>query len=153
MVSGNPLSANSSSLGLMMVCSIITPSVGQRLVGLLEEVVVAVAAEVLERADRHDAVDRLVELLPTLSSTRFVRGLVESANSFSTWACWFLLSVSPTTLTSYFSMARFRVAPQPQPMSSSVIPGLSPSLPSDRSIFAICASSSVMSSRSKYAQL
>ncbi len=34
-----------------------------------------------------------------------------------------MLSVSPTTLTSYFSIARFMVAPQPQPTSSSVIPG------------------------------
>ena len=39
---------------------------GQRLIGHLEEVVVAVGAEVLERADRHDPVDRLVELLPAL---------------------------------------------------------------------------------------
>ena len=66
MVSGSPRSANSSSLGLTMVCSIITPSAGSACVGHLEEVVVAVAAEVLERADRHDPVDRLVELLPAL---------------------------------------------------------------------------------------
>ena len=40
------------------------------------------------------------------------------------------------TLTSYFSTARIIVAPQPQPMSSSVIPGCRPNLPSDRSILA-----------------
>ncbi len=40
--------------------------VGQRLVGHREEVVPAVLAEVLEGTDRHDAVDGLVELLPTL---------------------------------------------------------------------------------------
>ena len=32
------------------------------------------------------------------------------------------------TLTSYFSIARFIVRPQPQPMSSSVMPGLRSSL-------------------------
>jgi hypothetical protein len=53
------------------------------------------------------------------------------------------------TLTSYLSTARMIVDPQPQPMSSSVIPGCRPSLPSDRSTLAICASSRVMSSRSK----
>jgi hypothetical protein len=35
-------------------------------VSQLEEVVVAVETEVLERADRHDPVHRLVELLPAL---------------------------------------------------------------------------------------
>ena len=43
------------------------------------------------------------------------------------------------TLTSYFSIARFMVAPQPQPMSSSVMPGFRSSLSRLRSIFAICA--------------
>ena len=38
--------------------------VGQHRVGHGEEVVVAVMAEVLEGADRHDPVDRFVELLP-----------------------------------------------------------------------------------------
>ena len=66
---------------------------------------------------------------------------------------WFSDSVRPMTLTSYFSTARMMVEPQPHPMSSSVMPGFSPSLPSDRSTLARCASSSVMSSRSKYAQL
>ena len=37
---------------------------------------------------------------------------------------WFSDSVRPMTLTSYFSTARMIVEPQPQPMSSSVIPGL-----------------------------
>src|ERR1700720_1333346 len=59
----------------------------------------------------------------------------------------------PTTFTSYFSMARRMVAPQPQPTSSSVMPGCRPSLPSARSILASWASSSVMPPRSKYAQL
>jgi hypothetical protein len=40
--------------------------IGQRCVGHLEEFVVAVEAEMLERADRDDPVDRLVELLPAL---------------------------------------------------------------------------------------
>ena len=40
--------------------------VGQHAVGHLEEVRVAIVAEVLERADGHDPVDRLVELLPAL---------------------------------------------------------------------------------------
>ena len=44
--------------------------------------------------------------------------------------------------------ARFITEAQPQPTSSSVMPGFKASLPSARSIFAICASSSVMSSRS-----
>ena len=66
-----------------------------------------------------------------------------------TWPAWFSDSVRPTTLTSYFSMARRMVAPQPQPMSSNVIPGCRPSLPSARSILASWASSSGMSSRSK----
>ena len=87
------------------------------------------------------------------SSTRLVRGLSDAANTFSTWAFWFSLSVRPMTLTSYFSIARIIVEPQPQPTSSSVIPGSRPSLPSARSTLASCASSSVMSSRSKYAQL
>ena len=39
---------------------------GHRLVGDLEEVVVAFQAEVLERLDRNDPVHRLVELLPAL---------------------------------------------------------------------------------------
>ena len=38
----------------------------QRRVGHFEEVVVTVETEVLERADRNDAVNRLVELLPPL---------------------------------------------------------------------------------------
>ena len=42
---------------------------------------------------------------------------------FCTCSAWFSDNVRPTTLTSYFSMARRTVAPQPQPMSSSVIPG------------------------------
>ena len=87
------------------------------------------------------------------SSTRLVRGLSEVANTSSTCSCWFLLNVRPITLTSYFSIARIMVAPQPQPTSRTVMPGCSPSFPSARSILAICASSSVMSSRSKYAQL
>ena len=44
---------------------------------------------------------------------------------------WFSDSVRPMTLTSYFSTARMIVEPHPQPMSSSVIPGCRPSLPSD----------------------
>ena len=40
--------------------------VGQRVVGKLEEVVVAFVAEVLEGADADDAVDRLAELLPAV---------------------------------------------------------------------------------------
>ena len=43
------------------------------------------------------------------------------------------------TFTSYFSNARRIVPPQPQPMSSSVIPARSPSLRSARSILASCA--------------
>jgi hypothetical protein len=39
--------------------------------------------------------------------------------------------------------------PQPQPMSGSIVPGCRPSLPNARSVLAIWASSSVMSSRSK----
>jgi hypothetical protein len=35
-------------------------------VGQREELVIAVEAEVLERTDRHDAVDRFVELFPAL---------------------------------------------------------------------------------------
>ena len=50
-----------------------------------------------------------------------------------------LVKVRPTTLTSYFSIARFIAEPQPQPISSSVIPGCRPSLPRARSILAICA--------------
>jgi len=46
-------------------------------------------------------------------------------------------------------MARSIVDPQPQPMSSNFMPGISPSLLSARSIFASCASCSVMSSRTK----
>ena len=83
------------------------------------------------------------------NSTRRVRGVSSSSNVFCTCSAWFSDNVRPTTLTSYFSMARRMVAPQPQPMSSSVIPGSSFSLPSARSILASCASSSVMSSRSK----
>ena len=62
-------------------------------------------------------------------------------------------SVRPMTLTSYFSIARFMRRPQPQPMSSSVMPGLRSSLSRFRSTLAICASSSVMSGAVKYAQL
>ena len=87
------------------------------------------------------------------SSTRRVRSVsIASSSSWPNFA-WFLLSVRPTTLTSCFSIARFITEPQPHPMSSSVMPGCRSSLPSARSILAICASSSVMSSRSKYAQL
>jgi hypothetical protein len=64
-VSGIPRSAISGKVSAVMVCSSITPSSGS-VVGHGEEVVVAVEAEMLERADRHDPVDRLVELLPAL---------------------------------------------------------------------------------------
>ena len=40
------------------------------------------------------------------------------------YACWLRLSVRPMTSTSYCSCARSAVAPQPQPMSSSRMPGL-----------------------------
>ncbi|OBI46111.1 hypothetical protein A5707_21945 [Mycobacterium kyorinense] len=63
------------------------------------------------------------------------------------------LSVIPMTLTSYFSIACRMVEPQPQPMSSSVIPGSSPNLPSARSRLACWASSSVVAPSSQYAQL
>jgi hypothetical protein len=87
------------------------------------------------------------------SSTRRERSV--STESRISWpkARWFLLNVSPTTFTSYFSIARFIIDAHPQPTSSSVMPGCRPSLPSDRSILASCACCSVMSSRSKYAQL
>ncbi|SHW73782.1 Uncharacterised protein [Mycobacteroides abscessus subsp. abscessus] len=55
----------------------------------------------------------------------------------------------PMTLTSNLRIARSRQAPQPQPMSSSVMPGSRLSLPSARSNLAIWASASVKSSRSK----
>ena len=87
------------------------------------------------------------------SNTLYDRSVSTVASSCSQYACWFLLSVTPTTLTSYFSSARFIIEPQPQPTSSSVMPGFSPSLPRLRSSLAICASSMVMSSRGKYAQL
>ncbi|CFE84003.1 Uncharacterised protein [Mycobacterium tuberculosis] len=87
------------------------------------------------------------------SNTRLSRGVSISSNDFCTWAAWFFDNVRPTTLTSYCAIARRMVAPQPQPISSSVMPGCRPSLPSARSILAIWASSSVMSSRSKCAQL
>ena len=99
MVTGSSRSVNSSSLGLTIVCSIMTPS-RQRRVGHLEELVVAVAAEVLERADRHDAVDRLVELLPALQQHSLAARAVQLVESCSTWACWLRLRVRPTTLTS-----------------------------------------------------
>jgi hypothetical protein len=85
--------------------------------------------------------------------TRLVRGLSEVSKTFSTRAAWFFDRVRPTTLTSYFSIARIIVEPQPQPTSSSVMPGSRPSLPSARSTLASCASPRVISSRSKYAQL
>ena len=73
-----------------MVCSSITPSAGRTLVGHLEEVVVAVVAEVLERADRHDAVDRLVELLPALQQHPLAaRGCPSRRTTSATWAAWF----------------------------------------------------------------
>ncbi len=79
----------------------------QRGVGHLEEVVVAVAAEVLERADRDDPVDRLVELLPALQQYALgARAVRCGEHASATWAFWFWLSVRPMTLTSYFSSAR-----------------------------------------------
>ena len=57
------------------------------------------------------------------------------------------------TLTSYFSIARCSVRPQPQPISSSVMPGLRSSLSRFRSTLAICASDSVTLGPVKYAQL
>src|SRR5882757_7553413 len=56
---------------------------GQDVVGEREEVVVAGRAEVLERADRHDAADGLVELFPSIEQNppagraiRLVEGLL-----------------------------------------------------------------------------
>lgn len=49
-----------------MVCSKHLAVGRQRAVGHLEEMVVALVAEVLERADRDDAVDGLVKFLPSL---------------------------------------------------------------------------------------
>ena len=71
------------------------------------------------------------------SSTRLLRGLSIWSNDFFTWVAWFFDNVRPMTLTSYFSIARRMAAPQPQPTSSSVIPGCRPSLPSAKSILAI----------------
>ena len=56
------------------------------------------------------------------------RGLSDSSNTFSTRAAWFLDSVRPTTFTSYFSIARIIVEPQPQPTSSKRHPRLEPQL-------------------------
>ncbi|COY43098.1 Uncharacterised protein [Mycobacterium tuberculosis] len=53
------------------------------------------------------------------------------------------------TLTSYSATACRMVEPQPQPMSSSVMPGSRFSLSSASLRFAYCASSSVISGRSK----
>ena len=53
---------------------------GQRVVGHLEERVVAIGSEVLERTDRDDSVDRLVELLPAFEQDSLgpgALGLVE----------------------------------------------------------------------------
>ena len=84
-------------------------------------------------------------------------------------ACCSLLNVRPITSTLKFSIARRAVAPQPQPMSSNfmrVVAGVvvaaalldsalrgKSHFPSDRSIFASCASCSDISGRAKYAQL
>ena len=48
----------------MLLWIVIRPVVGQDVVGVLEEVVVALEAEVLESLDGHDAVDGVGELLP-----------------------------------------------------------------------------------------
>jgi hypothetical protein len=63
MVMGSPRPVNSSSLGWMMVQQHHTVG-GERLVGHLEEVGVAVTSEMLEGADRHDAIHLFVELFP-----------------------------------------------------------------------------------------
>ncbi len=99
--------------------------VGQDVEAGLEEVVVALEAEVLERLDRHDPVDRAVELLPALQPhverARRCRSCSAAGRSRPAGSCD---SVRPMTLTSYFSIARCSVRPQPQPISSSVMPGL-----------------------------
>ena len=87
------------------------------------------------------------------SRTSTVRCVGILASLALLYSNWLRLSVIPITLTSYFSIARTSAPPQPQPMSSNVMPGSRLSLPSARSNFAFDASSSVMSSRSKYAHV
>ena len=73
--------------------------------------------EMLECADRHDPVGRFANRSPALQqgpAWRRAVGLVEQPLDMGGLI---LLNVRPTTLTSYFSMARIMVAPQPQPTS------------------------------------
>ena len=49
----------------MLLWIVIRPSSGRRSIRLLEEILVALEAEVLERLDGQDPVDGLVELLPS----------------------------------------------------------------------------------------
>ncbi len=81
--------------------------------------------------------------------TSFRRWRSTSSNIALSWAYWFSLRVKPMTLTSYSATACRMVEPQPQPMSSSVMPGSRFSLSSASLRFAYCASSSVISGRSK----
>ena len=87
------------------------------------------------------------------SRTSTLRSVGISASLALLYSNWLRLSVMPMTLTSNFSIARSSAPPQPQPMSSNVIPGSRFSFPSAKSNFAFWASSRVMSSRSKYAQV
>jgi hypothetical protein len=64
-VSGIPSRAASSWVIPQIVCSSIDPSSG-RVVGHIEEGVVALVAEVFQRADADDPVDLALELLPAL---------------------------------------------------------------------------------------
>jgi hypothetical protein len=58
-----------------MLCSSITPSAGKA-VGHPEKRRVALVAESLERADRHDAINGFVELFPALQRhTKAARGV------------------------------------------------------------------------------
>lgn len=81
--------------------------------------------------------------------TSLRRGLSILSNSATQWAYWFSLSVRPMTSTSYSSTAWRMVEPQPQPMSSSVIPGSRFSLSSASLRLAYWASSSVLAPSSQ----
>lgn len=77
-----------SSSGIVIVCSICTPSAGNQ--SSSEGSRRTFEAEVLERVDRHDAVDLAAEVLPRLQPTSIERLLVELANQRSSMCCfWF----------------------------------------------------------------
>lgn len=84
---------------------------------------VALPSEGLERLDADYAVNRFAELFPAAQQDRVGAAGWDVAEQPLGVRVLLLLNVRPTTLTSYFSIARRIAEPHPQPMSSRVIPG------------------------------